>query len=212
MSTTMDFFDSVRTGRLQRMRRLLDEDPALLRAVDSNGETPVLEALYYGQPGALDLLLEHADELDIFEAAALGRVGRVLELIGSDASRIDTPSADGYTPLQLACFFGRTDAVELLLERGADPSAIARNSRRATALHGAAHRGHIECARLLLDAGGNPNARDINGETPLHLAARNHDDAMQLLLLSRGANPAISNNAGDTPEESVCAPSYGESE
>src|SRR5687767_1894599 len=114
--TTTEFFDSVRTGRLTRLRRMLDEAPELLRAVDSNGETPVLEALYYGQPGALDVLLEHAAELDIFEAAALGRASRIGELLDRDATLLTARSQDGYTPLHLAAFFGRTDAVRLLLE------------------------------------------------------------------------------------------------
>jgi len=212
MSTTTEFFDSVRTGRLQRLRRLLDAQPELLRATDSNGETPVLEALYYGQPGALDLLLEHSSELDFFEAAALGRAGRLLELLDSQPDLAQQRSPDGYTGLQLAAFFGRTDAVRLLLERGSDPAAPALNPRRSTPLHGAASRGHIESARLLLDAGVDVNATDINGDTALHLAARSHDDGMLQLLLSQGADPSARNCAGATFEEVLNAPGYNESE
>jgi ankyrin repeat protein len=210
MST--EFFDSVRTGRVARLRKLLDAQPELLRAVDSNGETPVLEALYYGQPGALEVLLEHNRELDIFEAAALGRASRIGALLELDPGLLDMRSPDGYAPLHLAAFFGRTDAVRLLLERGADAQATAVNPRRTTPLHAAAGRGHVDTARLLLDRGANPNVADINGDTPLHLAARSHDGAMQRMLIAAGSDPALRNAAGETAEQVEHAKGYGESE
>jgi ankyrin repeat protein len=186
-ATTTEFFDSVRTGRLARLRRYLDDQPELLHAVDSGGGTPVLEALYYGQPGALDVLLEHSAELDIFEAAALGRASRISELLEKDPVLCNAYSADGYTALHLAAFFGRTDSVKLLLEQGCDPGAAAHNARGVTPLHGAAARGHLDTARLLLEAGADPNARDINGDTPLHLAARSHDAALREMLTAGGS-------------------------
>jgi uncharacterized protein len=182
---TTEFFESVRTGRLQRIRRLLDEQPALLHAVDSNGETAVLEALHAGQPGALDVLLEGSPELDIFEAAALGRSSRILELLGQNEQLVTAVAADGCSALQLAAHFGRTDAVRLLLEHGADAMAVAQNSRRSTPLHAATGRGHLDTVRLLLEAGADQQAADGNGETVLQLAERKHDAAMLELL--RGA-------------------------
>ena len=210
--TTTEFFGSVRTGRLQRLRRYLDEQPELLHAVDSNGETPVLEALYYGQPGALDVLLEHTSELDIFEAAALGRASRVTELIEKDPASCRAFSQDGYSPLHLAAFFGRTDSVQILLEQGCDPNTMAHNPRHSTPLHSAAGRGHLDTARLLLEAGADVNARDKGGDTPLHLASRSHDEAMLDLLRGYGADCSLRNAAGETPEQVTFARSYGESE
>lgn len=211
MATT-EFFDSVRTGRLLRIRKYLDEQPELLRAVDSNGETPVLEALYYGQPGALDVLLEHAAELDVFEAAALGRANRISELFADDPALCGAFSSDGYTPLHLAAFFGRTDTVRLLLEQGCDAAPASRNARRTTPLHSAAGRGHLDTVRLLLEAGADPNFADGRGDTPLHIAARSHDEAMLSLLRANGANPELRNASGQTPEQVTTARSYGESE
>jgi len=210
--TATEFFDSVRTGRLTRLRKYLEEQPELLRSIDSNGETPVLEALYYGQPGALDVLLEHTAELDMFEAAALGRASRISELLLADPALCDAYSPDGYTQLHLAAFFGRTDSVKLLLEQGFDANAKAHNLRQTTPLHGAASRGHLDTARLLLDAGADANARDVRGDTPLHLAARSHDDAMRTLLVAKGADAQARNGSGDTTEQVIHAPSYGESE
>jgi ankyrin repeat protein len=210
MSIATEFFDSVRTGRVQRLRRLLDENPRLLEATDDNGATAVLEALYYGQPGALDLLLEQGSALNIFEAAALGRAGRLRELLDCDGARVLAVSASGHTALHLAALYGRTDAVRLLLERGADPNAPTTTGRQATPLHCAALRGHLAAVRLLLAGGADVNVADRGGETALHLACRSHDSSMQALLAEHGADSDRVSRCGQTPSQVGSAPCYSE--
>lgn len=41
-----------------------------------------------------------------------------------------------------------------------------------TALHVAAHCGHVRAAKLLLERKADPNARALNGFTPLHIACK----------------------------------------
>ncbi len=41
-----------------------------------------------------------------------------------------------------------------------------------TALHVAAHCGHVRVAKLLLDRKADPNSRALNGFTPLHIACK----------------------------------------
>ena len=70
-----------------------------------------------------------------------------------DRPPIDERSADGFTALHLAAFFGRLDVVRLLLDRGADPNLWATGGLRVQPLHSAVAGGHEDVARLLVDAG-----------------------------------------------------------
>lgn len=52
--------------------------------------------------------------------------------------------------------------------------------------------------KALLEAGANPNMRDLHGETMLMLAARNKNPEMGRLLLEADANPNLQNKYGET--------------
>ncbi len=58
-----------------------------------------------------------------------------------------------------------------------------------SSLHVAAREGNMERARLLLDAGADPNATDYEGWTPLYLAVYNGRTEFAKLLLEAGADP-----------------------
>nr|MBA2506321.1 ankyrin repeat domain-containing protein [Thermoleophilaceae bacterium] len=95
-------------------------------------DSHVLAALYAGEaPPAVD-----DASLDVFEAAALGRRGRVEELIAADPSRARAAAVDGFTALHLVAFFsGDAGIARLLLDVGADPSAVANNDMQVTPLN-----------------------------------------------------------------------------
>ena len=75
--------------------------------------------------------------------------------------------------------------VALLLERGADPDAVALDGNLA--LHGAAASGSLETVRLLLPRTHAPALRNRAGETPRDLAlARGYDAVAAELPQARG--------------------------
>jgi hemoglobin len=78
------------------------------------------------------------------------------------------------------------EVVKALLRAGADVNACG-GVTRATALHMAARRGHVEIARALLDSGAAVIARDRKGDTPLQRAINCRKTAVSQLLLERGA-------------------------
>ena len=101
------------------------------------------------------------------------------------SNSVNTPDNHGATPLMYAAALGSTEAMKLLLDRGADPNA--RNAFGATALLWAA--GDIEKVRLLLAKGAAVNAASNFGRTPLMIAAlHNRSYEIAKLLIDKGAD------------------------
>ena len=192
-------FDAVRAGDLHALAELLEADPSLARLRDEAGLSPILVAGYHGQREAMALLASYAPQMEVGEAAAVGDVRRLRALLDADPRQAAALSVDGWMPLHLAAFFGRGEAVRLLLERGAAPSARSGNPMANTPLH-AAMAGRLEPdgLRALLDAGAEVDARQHGGFTALHAAAMHGDAATARLLLAHGADPALPADDGRT--------------
>ncbi|HEU4449778.1 MAG TPA: ankyrin repeat domain-containing protein [Gaiellaceae bacterium] len=162
----------------------------------------LLAAVYAGDRGAVERILAGEPELDVFEAAAVGRSERLHELLDGDASLVSAWSADGFTPLHLAAFFRHHETARLLVERGAPVDPVARHEQlRVTPLQSAVAAREVETAALLLERGADPNVRQEGAFTPLHAAARNGDDAAVDLLLAHGAEPGAAAADGRTAAE-----------
>ena len=145
------------------------------------------EALYRGDRDAAEAEAAGA-ELDVFDAAALGRVERLRELLDADPELVRTLSDDGFTPLHLACFAGGADAVRLLVERGAPLERLAEASfARVRPLGTAVFAGQVEAARILLEAGADPNGGDSGEHRPLQTAEANGNEELAGLLREHGA-------------------------
>ncbi len=123
-----------------------------------DGATPFLRAAQSGDVTLMKLLLEH----------------------GADPS---ITTVHGVTPLMVAAGIGWVEgvtyewsreqtyeAVELLLELGADVNAHDRLDGR-TALMGAAHKGRPDIVQLLVDNGADLDARDIGSRDSIHSLA-----------------------------------------
>jgi ankyrin repeat protein len=87
----------------------------------------------------------------------------------------------------------------MLLTRGADVAAVARNPMKIQALHAGAASKNFEVVQLLVDAGAPVNTAQQEGFTPLHAAAQHGDVAMARVLLAKGANPKQPNEKGVSP-------------
>jgi ankyrin repeat protein len=154
----------------------------------------LMQAVYRGDEERVGELLAAEPELDVFEAAAVGRTDRLRELLDEDPALANAWADDGFQPLGLASFFGHADAVRFLLERGAVPNSASRNEMRVMPLHSAAAaddpEARYEIAKLLLDHGADPNARQQDEFTPLMAAEQHGDERLRLLLIEHGAKAA----------------------
>jgi len=188
-------FESIRAGDVDAVRSAVRDDPSAAAARDDKGLSAVRAALYAHRQDVADVLLETGPDLDVFDAAAAGDVERLTELLDGDGDLVGAWSEDGFNPLHLAAFFDRGKAVRLLLDRGADVGAVARNTMLVQPLHSAVAAGSLEVVAALLVAGADPNARQEGGFTPLMGAEKDDEGGdMARLLMDHGA------------EESAAAP------
>jgi ankyrin repeat protein len=141
-------------------------------------------------------------ELDVFDAAAVGRADRLSRLLDAQPDLAGAWTPDGFTPLHLAAFFaGDPDTVALLLARGAPVDVQARQEMAVTPLGSACAAGHGAVARLLVEAGADPGSVQAGGYTPLHAAAAGGDAALARLLIAHGADPARPADDRRTPAD-----------
>jgi uncharacterized protein len=146
----------------------------------------IMQALYQGEVEEARELARDA-ELDVFEAAALGKVSWLRQLLAVDPTLARARSDDDFTALHYAAFFDGPEAARLLLEQGADVNAFADNDLGVHPLNSAAAAGRADVAAVLLEHGADPNATTRSGFTPLDAARENGDEALAELLRSSGA-------------------------
>ena len=199
MTNLDDLFEAVRSGNAPRVDVLLDAQPPLLTGRDPSGNSLLVAALYHGQSGLAAALVARGATVNLWEAAALGDVARLQAHLEADPSSLKAHSHDGWTALHLAAHFGHADAARLLIRHGADVRARSTNPLDNEPLHAALAGRSLDVARLLLDAGADPNAVEHAGYAPLHQAAEPGDVPLIRLLLNRGARPDRKDDQGRTP-------------
>src|SRR6266568_4300261 len=184
-----ELFENLKAENTARVKQLIENDPSLLNAKHKTGATGILFALYSGHQELAELLAQRKHDLDIFEAASLGKMDQVRALVKRDMELVNAYSPEGFTALQLSAYLGQKEAVDFLLKAGANVNAIARNPSDYTALSGAASRAHRSIAETLLDNGANVNQRYEGGFSPLIEAAASGSLEITRLLLAHGADP-----------------------
>jgi ankyrin repeat protein len=197
--TAAELLAAIDAGDESVVAALLSADPAAAAARDADGVSAVMHALYREQAAIAERIAAALRELDVFEAAALGRVERVRDLLASDPTLATARSADGFSALHYPAFFGRGEAAaaaQALLAAGADVNARSDNAFSVLPIHSAVAGGHDEVVAVLVDSGADVNARQRHGWTPLQGAAQNGSLASVEKLLAAGADPAARNDDG----------------
>jgi ankyrin repeat protein len=107
---------------------------------------------------------------------------------------IDSKEAGGWTAVMRACDYDNCESLQMLISRRANLEAIM-DSNGQTALLMCAHRGRLECARLLIESGANICATDKNGNTAMMLAAVKGQAAIVALFIEHAADVNARNHA-----------------
>jgi ankyrin repeat protein len=202
--TAAELFAAIDAGDAEALAAILATQPALAAARDGDGVSATMHALYRGRGQLAEQVAGALPDLDIFEAAALGRLERVRALLADDPSLATAPSPDGFSALHYPAFFGRGEAAALsraLLDAGADVNARSQNDFAVLPIHSAVAGGHDSVVAVLVEAGADVHATQRHGWTPLQGAAQNGSLPSVERLLAAGADPAARNDDGATAEE-----------
>ena len=200
MPSSSDLIAAIDAGDTQRVAALLAADRTLAATVDDEGVSAVMHARYRGATQLAEIVATHRP-LDVFEAAALGRGDRLAELVAADPGLARTRSADGFTALHFAAFFGGGAVARQLLAAGADPNVRSENDFAVMPIHSAVAGRHADVVAALLEAGADPNVAQRHGYTPLHGAAENGDAETVEMLLTAGAERDTRDDEGRTPAD-----------
>jgi len=99
----MEFYENIRNGNTEEIKKQLEGDPALIEKKDAKGFSPLVLATYNGQYPVAKLLLDQGASVDARDAA-------------------------GNTALMGVCFKGSTELAELLIaqvkSRGTPPIGL----------------------------------------------------------------------------------------
>ena len=160
-------------------------------------KTPLYLCLKYGHTHLVKILLQHND-IDITNinsevCTALHIVAKdgnteILDILISDsrfAKLINETDDVGYTPLNIAAFKGKCDAVRLLLNCDLiDPNKP--DAGNYTPLHNAVYSGHVSVVKVILQ---HPNVlidvKNVSGETPIDVSRRRRFRELEEILSNK---------------------------
>lgn len=191
----------IETGNGPGIEDLLNSRPNLASEPTSHGISPLLLCCYYQKPQLAQIILKKIEHLPLFEAAAIGVLEVVKEIIENDPNMLDQVSDHGFSALALASEFGQVDVLRYLLANHADPNQPSQNGYMVYPLHTAISGNNIPVAKMLLEANAEVNVLQSSRQSPLHLAAQSGNIDLIILLLEYGADVEIKNDQGQTPSD-----------
>ncbi|CAF3449980.1 unnamed protein product [Rotaria sp. Silwood1] len=210
------------SGHAACVALLLKSGADMFNDRDKRERSPVYLASMRNHIQTLEILLQHARELDGLEkeksaineidrygrtalhaAAEFGHVNIVNELLKREAS-LTIKDDDEYTPLMLCCKKNRLDVLNIFIEyinghyqtsREKLNILEERDDGSNTALHIAATEGHSSIIKLLLEQNCDLQASNMISWLPIHCAAeRGRYNSVQVLIENRSPIDPVDKN------------------
>jgi len=192
-TTSSKIFEAVKNNDLKEVKSLLEKgtDP---NSVDEDGDHLLMYAALYSSIDCMQLLIEKGSNANaknnLDETALMWSVHDLakMKLLIQHGADVNAKAKSGNTPLLIASIgHGKYEAVKLLLDKGADASAL--NNRKENALIRAALFGDTATVSLLLSKGFDINALSLDSTNALINAVLNANKPVIFQLLERGADP-----------------------
>ena len=177
-----------------------------VNATNKKNQMPLMLACWKRNEDAIHVLLNAGADLNIADASGdtcLHYAARndccteVLQAIISHGGDVNATSIENVTPLMLACVKGNKDAINVLLNAGADPNIA--DADGDTCLHYTAWNDCCtEAIQAIISHGGDVDATNKKNVTPLMQACVKGNKATINVFLNAGADPNIVNTDGGT--------------
>ncbi|KAG0205298.1 phosphate system positive regulatory protein pho81 [Mortierella sp. GBA30] len=167
---------------------------ASMTATDHDGFRPLIYSVMNGHTECVEIFLannvdieasKEGDPIPLSLACHYGHEDIAMMLIGRGAN-VRACNADGLEPLHITCREGHTRLAKTLTTKGA---CLDQEDKYMcwTPLFYAASEGHVDCVRILLEAGCSVNVLDEHAKTPIYYAAsEGHVDCVELLIEAGG--------------------------
>lgn len=149
---------ALQAGSLKAFAALMGARQLNVEARNAQDESPLMMAALKGNVDAVKALLARDADVNktgwapLHYAASAGspQHTQIISLLLEQHAYIDAASPNGTTPLMMAAHYGSTQAVQLLLNEGADPTL--KNQQGLTATDFAMRVGRTEAAEKIADA------------------------------------------------------------
>ncbi|XP_078357629.1 uncharacterized protein LOC144642530 isoform X2 [Oculina patagonica] len=168
-------------GDLKELRKELAKDIDLLEGKNSQGMTPLFQAVSCNNLECVQFLVTSGANIDTRDnvgrtpvalAAYQGWHDGLYYLLAKGANCLIADNC-GRLPLHAATYFSSENSLEVLLQHLSLQDVDARDNEGMTALHWAAFHGRTGHVRLLVEKKADLLSRDTDGKLPLHWAAQN---------------------------------------
>ncbi|KAI8493684.1 hypothetical protein Bbelb_286050 [Branchiostoma belcheri] len=191
------------TGDEDKVKTLLQAG-VQVNTENSEGETPLWDAVRGGHANIVTLLLQKGADLGagantasgigqtLLQLAAQSGNAEIVGMLTKAEADLDKADDEGRTPLFLAAESGNAEMVSILIQAGADLNKA--DSMGRTPLWAAAENGHAEVVSILIQAGADLDTAGVLGRTPLWVAAKRKHAEVVGILIQAGADL---NNADD---------------
>jgi len=198
-----DAFAATAFGDVATARRLVGANPALVRARDFLGDSPLHWAVRTDQLPLTDFWLEAgsptaatniAGQTALHIAAERGFAAQMEKLLAA-RSPTNLKDTNGWTALDVAIRAKQPETIRRLL--GTETMANPQLRGVATSIHETAASGNVVVLAALLTSE-NLEARNELGQTPLLVAARSGQLGAAALLVDNGANVNAQDPEGNT--------------
>lgn len=129
----MNVFEAAAAGQLNRVKQLVEDNPALIHDWSHDGFTPLHLAVFFGRRDVAEFLLTRNPDVNAvarnpikvtpLHSAAAGNQYEICEALIAKGADVNARQEGGFTPLHSAAQNGNLALVDLLLRHGADPHA-----------------------------------------------------------------------------------------